>query len=476
MAKLYFVTNSEEKFKELQDIVKGDGIALARYPLKIHESQDDDIHSLVRNKAFEAFKVIRRPLLVEHTMLKLDALNQLPGSQTNYIYSRIGHSTLVKFCKNEGNFGASAESVFCYCDGTKYEIVEAEERGMIKKTGSLKDDAFAWDKIFIPEKDNDKRETYAEMDYEKKNSRSMRRKAWDALKEKLGKEFLETYRLSSDEGSTAAVQSEADFTELAELIKQKKVMLFIGAGISKAVNMPLWNELIQKLIGGAYDQSLFETYGDNMMLAEYIKQQQGRDVYQKIEKILTIDDTIRAQLYNSEIYRAIMELDCPVIYTTNFDHLIEEYYREKRGEGSYSKVVGIEDMYKVKSGATRIMKFHGDISDDDSIVLTESEYFSRMDFQDFMDVQLQADMLSYHILFLGYSLSDINIKMLLYMARKRQKTKSAMKSFIFTATPNVIQKAVFEANQITTLWGVEADKKKGTQDFLIRLAQCVNSD
>ncbi len=98
-----------------------------------------------------------------------------------------------------------------------------------------------------------------------------------------------------------------------------------------------------------------------------------------------------------------------------------------------------------------------------------------MDFQNFMDIQLQADMLQYKILFLGYSLSDINIKLLLYLARKRahinEKSESQQEfnAYIFTATPNQVQKDVFAKNRIASLSGDMADKEKGTLEFLKQL-------
>lgn len=481
MTKLYFVTNSRNKFEELEKIVKADRINLARYPLKIFELQTGDAEVLVKRKAFDAFKQIRRPLIVEHTMLQIDAFNQLPGPQTNYFYSQLGYQYIVEICEARRQFGANAESVFCYCDGKKYVIARAAEKGKIKRNDGLVGEAFEWDRIFCPESDNIGKESYAEMKH-KKNTRSMRMKAWNKLKEKLGEEVLEIYRLPVEGETPARIEDQEDFKELADLIREKKVMLFIGAGISRSVDMPLWDELLKKLIGNEYDQELFKTYGDNMMLAEFIQQKKSKEeLCQEMEKIFAIDGERRNKLCSSSVYKAIMELDCPVIYTTNFDHLIEEYYRWKKGEESYDKVVGIEDMHNLREGVTRIMKFHGEILDigskrgsENPIVLTESEYFGRMDFQNFMDIQLQADMLRYHILFLGYSLSDINIKMLLYMARKRQKADSAMKSFIFTVTPNQIQEAVFRENKIITLCGEDADKAKGTQEFLESLSALVN--
>lgn len=99
------------------------------------------------------------------------------------------------------------------------------------------------------------------------------------------------------------------------------------------------------------------------------------------------------------------------------------------------------------------------------LVLSESQYFARMDFESFMDRQLQRDMQRYHILFLGYSLSDINVKLLLYRARCGQHCRQ-LTDYIYTATPNQIQREVFHKNGIVTFTGIDADKKEGTLQFL----------
>lgn len=113
----------------------------------------------------------------------------------------------------------------------------------------------------------------------------------------------------------------------------------------------------------------------------------------------------------------------------------------------------------------------------ESIVLTESQYFKRMDYQSFMDIQLQADLLKYTVLFLGYSLADINIKQLLYLSRKRwENTKLENPSYIYTATPNYVQEEVFRNNHIVSISGDEADKKKATEIFLKDLCEAITKE
>jgi len=64
-------------------------------------------------------------------------------------------------------------------------------------------------------------------------------------------------------------------------------------------------------------------------------------------------------------------------------------------------------------GATEIIKCHDDFEDDDSLVLTESSYFQRMQFDTSLDLRLWSDSLGRMLLFVGYSLHDIETGYLL---------------------------------------------------------------
>ena len=92
-----------------------------------------------------------------------------------------------------------------------------------------------------------------------------------------------------------------------------------------------------------------------------------------------------------------------------------------------------------------------------------------------MDIQLQADLQRYHVLFLGYSLSDINVKMLMYLSRNRWKRKGngdkMPNAYIFTATPNIIQKEVFKENGIISISNGFTDKYEATIEFLKGLSR-----
>lgn len=488
MKTVYFVSSSKEKHEEIEALGQKEGINIGFCKIDIKELQTEDIDELIKYKAKKAYQELHRPVLVEHTALGIDAFKGLPALQTSYFYKKMDCEAIVEYCSYKNNFTAYAESIFCFCDGKEYKIGKGIDKGTI--VNSLSDikgtSGFGWDKIFVPSENNPAKVTYAS-DLSKKQ---IRVKAWNDLCKKV--KWIECLEDTLDKK-----KEQKYIEELAELIKQKKVMLFIGAGISASLNnkkeednkiesnkgkkdeliFPTWSQLINQLgRTTGYDEELFSMHGDNMMLAEYVSLKSRESVYQILRDNFDIEgkNKVISKLKVSEIYENICALDCPIIYTTNYDGLIEKAL-EMNGK-NYSKVSRIEDMKKVKPDTTRIMKFHGDVGDDESIVLAESEYFKRMDFESFMDIQFQADILQYHVLFLGYSMSDINIKLLLYLAKKRWTDKNeALKAYIYTATPNEIQKQVFESNNIYTISGDEPDKKKGTMNFLKKLKDIVET-
>lgn len=110
-----------------------------------------------------------------------------------------------------------------------------------------------------------------------------------------------------------------------------------------------------------------------MMLAEYLEHDL---VYKRLRENLSIENRgdLKKELGKSKIYQVLLDMDFPVLYTTNYDHLIESYY-EMKGH-KFSKVTNIANMGNTDPASTRIMKFHGDIDDKKSIVLLESHYFN----------------------------------------------------------------------------------------------------
>ena len=102
-----------------------------------------------------------------------------------------------------------------------------------------------------------------------------------------------------------------------------------------------------------------------------------------------------------QIYRSIVGLKCPLIYTTNYDRWLEIAFARNNKE--FVKIANVGDFTKMKDGVTQIVKLHGDLDDENSLVLTETSYFERLAFESPLDIKLRSDTLGKSILFIGYS-------------------------------------------------------------------------
>jgi len=233
--------------------------------------------------------------------------------------------------------------------------------------------------------------------------------------------------------------------ELAQSIRDERAILFVGAGVSAGLGLPTWSKLISHVATElGYKPELFETFGSFQTLAEFYKNEMNG----KIGKLRSWMDVnwhnAPIAIENSDVHNLILDLGFRIIYTTNYDRWLEKAH-EKRGK-KFLSVVNVSDIARITSSAIQIVKFHGDLEDDDSIILTESDYFERMDFTNPLDIKFQSDAIGKSILFIGYSANDTNIRFILYKLHReweRAGYKDARpKSFIFFSRPNTVQEKV----------------------------------
>jgi len=117
--------------------------------------------------------------------------------------------------------------------------------------------------------------------------------------------------------------------------------------------------------------------------------------------------------YDSRQHAALAACNFDTIYTTNFEHHIEEALRDSGRPARALARLG-DFMDPCPRDTCRVIKFHGDIGAPETIVLTEAQFFDRFRLEAAPDQCLRADMLSKSFLFLGYSFSDVNIRYIWY--------------------------------------------------------------
>lgn len=256
--------------------------------------------------------------------------------------------------------------------------------------------------------------------------------------------------------------------DLLDAHRTGKLMLFVGAGVSANLGLPDWDTLIAHIAEElGYDPKIFATYGNHLALAEFYKKKKGglgalRSWMDREWHQPTTD------ISQSDIHQLITQGNFSRIYTTNYDRWLE-YAHDAFGV-KYDKIASVADLVSVTEGQRQIIKLHGDFDADDSLVLDETSYFQRLDFDTPLDIKLRNDVLGSSVLFIGYSLNDLNIRLLFYRLTEmwgRSTLASARpKSYVFTHRPNPV------AQELLSHWGIEMivseddDPRKALTGFL----------
>jgi hypothetical protein len=260
--------------------------------------------------------------------------------------------------------------------------------------------------------------------------------------------------------------------ELIKAVRERRVILFAGAGLSMSVGLPSWQQFIDHLAEqlGIDPATLSDPATSYHSLAEYYRIKQGS--IGPLRSWLDRNWKVSAEkVHESRIHELIVALDFPIIYTTNYDRNIEAAF-EAHGR-DYVKVANARDIAKTREGVTQIVKFHGDFDDDDSLVITETDYFNRLAFDAPLDVKFRSDALGKTVLFVGYSMSDLNIRLLLHNLWRTWQTSGYQKdrpsSFAFMARRNPLQEAILREWGIDVLGGDSEDPAQALEEFLAGL-------
>ncbi len=256
--------------------------------------------------------------------------------------------------------------------------------------------------------------------------------------------------------------------DLIASYREKNVILFVGAGVSKNLGLPTWSELINHIaVELGYDPEIYKSFGDSLALAEYYRVKTG-----SIGPLRSWMDTkwhsANVDLQGSEIHKLIANSKFPLVYTTNYDRWLEKSYELYNKK--YTKIAGVSDIAKIKDGVTQVIKFHGDFDNDETIVLDESSYYERLEIENPLDIKLRSDVLGKSLLFIGYSLTDVNLRFLFYKLAKLWKSNNGggvqPRSYVFTHRPNPIQETILDQWGIKMLTSKESDPQKALLEFL----------
>lgn len=218
-----------------------------------------------------------------------------------------------------------------------------------------------------------------------------------------------------------------DPKKIPDALKQSYVAgrcaVLVGAGASKGAGLPLWSELLTKMIDAAVAHRVI----DNAREAEY------RALVARPEKFLMVASGLKDNLRShfdpfieetfiapkpkpTPLHQALVSLDkLQFVVTTNYDTLLERAYRKLDDDVS---VCSFTDTGEVQRRLSRreffILKAHGDATKlGNKIILTDADYRNLLFNQRAYQSLLSAMFTMFTIVFVGASMTDPEISLLL---------------------------------------------------------------
>lgn len=132
-----------------------------------------------------------------------------------------------------------------------------------------------------------------------------------------------------------------------------------------------------------------------------------------------------------ELLRDVGNRSLGGVITTNYDCLMERIFKNYK----YNKVIGQEELiFSPITGVSEIYKIHGCCTSPSSIVINERDYEKFNERNAYLVAKLLTIFLEHPIIFIGYSISDANIREILTSIAKclpKEKLELLKDRFIF---------------------------------------------
>lgn len=167
MKKILLVTSNSAKVQEFHEIMH---VPVEIADIDLDEIQGMDVEKIALHKLNEAYKKVKKPVLVDDVSFEVDAWDGFPGPLIKWILKTGGPELIIKMLRHEKNRKARVGLVIGFHDGKKPHLFTGKAKGIIADSVRGKG-GFGWDKVFIPD---GYKLTYAEMEPELKNSISHR--------------------------------------------------------------------------------------------------------------------------------------------------------------------------------------------------------------------------------------------------------------------------------------------------------------
>jgi hypothetical protein len=250
--------------------------------------------------------------------------------------------------------------------------------------------------------------------------------------------------------------------ELQERYTNKKLIPFIGAGLSVPFNLPKWDDLVTNMMT-LVPEKIRPAIESDLEIGEY---QIAVDDIKRFARCSeqTIQEII-ADLYDVEYvkdkdrpdsnYLDLLRGNFGVYLTTNYDRILEWYLPEAKSFSCLQEYTSNTHRLFSDSKNKNIFHVHGSVNNPSTIVISSESYNSLYENQIYDDM-MKAFSSSCSYLFLGFSFNDVFIRNLLKNHRGIYKGNH----YLVISKRSIEEKNLLQLNEEFGIKVVEYDSSK----------------
>ena len=205
---------------------------------------------------------------------------------------------------------------------------------------------------------------------------------------------------------------EQDIRFLAEELEKGKLVVFVGAGVSKNSGLPEWEELIKDYAD--YRGIKEFTSKQFLTIPEEVFERYGSLKYYEIA-----EKRFLGKYVPNSIHRILKKMKLTYIITTNYDTLIEDEIKNLQ-------IVSKDEDLPYTNSNKMLIKMHGDF-ENKNIVLKKSDYDNYEKNFQLISTLVKGLFTTNTVLFIGYSYSDTNVQQIMNWIKEilKEKTRKA---------------------------------------------------
>jgi hypothetical protein len=223
-------------------------------------------------------------------------------------------------------------------------------------------------------------------------------------RKRLDKEFNYWPELTGDQRASGK--------KIAEYANEGKLVLFLGAGVSAGAGLPSWGQLLDHLSNQANMSD-----DQKKALSQFNFLDQAEILKKELKKLgIDMNREIAALLSSKDIYSLAHTLisDWPVneAVTQNYDDMFERACRDSE------KPLSVIPYTFENESPKWLLKMHGCVTAPEDIVLSRTDYLDYDYSKSALSGIVQALLVTKHMLFLGFSLTDDHFIQLIFGVHK----------------------------------------------------------